>query len=303
MIPTDESPRPAANAIEHTPCDVDAATVSIGLPVYNGEEFLEEAIVSLLNQSFRDFELIVSDNASTDATPDIVRKYQKEDHRIRYIRQENNIGPGNNFIYVLTQAKARLFMWASHDDIWAHNWLETLIENLTPEDIGVRGGLLLMKGDSIVAEKILPNFRRGDFIRCFFGNENNYRSHYTYSLFYREKLLEVGLEAIKLDYYPDAIFVYSLLEQGGLRSIPETSIRYRIHDRNLGSDYSGKWKGWRKIIYRIHPFRYYHYYLSYTKDPVTRLIIVALIPFKHIYAQSSFWFRGFREIVTGKPRL
>lgn len=303
MLSSDKTFSVSDNSIKPSSFSVDAIAVSIGLPVYNGEEFLEEAIVSLLNQTFRDFELIVSDNASTDATPDIIQKYLENDHRIRYIRQENNIGPGNNYMYVLTQAKARFFMWASHDDIWDHNWLATLIENIGPEDIGVRGGLLLMKDGHIVAEKILPNFQRGDFVRCFFGNENNYRSHYAYSLFYREKLLETGLDTVYLDYYPDALFVYSLLEQGGLRSIPETGMRYRIHAGNLGNEYSGKWKGWRKIIYRIHPLRYYLYYLRYTKDPVTRSIIVALIPFKHMYAQTSFWIRGFMEIVTGKSRI
>lgn len=277
--------------------------VSIGLPVYNGEKYLREAVDSLLRQSFRDFELIISDNASTDSTPEIILAYQRRDPRIKFIRQTANIGAAQNFIYVLAESKAELFMWASHDDIWADNWLETLVNNINSDDVGVRGKLLLMKNGSILACKMLPNFRKGDFLRCFLRNENDYRSHYTYSLFHRNRLLAADFDTFNADYYPDALFVYNVLHQGALRTIPETHIVYRLHDHNAGMQYSLPWKGWKKILYRIHPFRYYQYYLRFTKDFRTRMKIAALIPFKHFYAQTSFWVRGFRELITGKKAL
>ncbi len=74
--------------------------LSIGLPVYNGQERLTEALDALLGQSYEDFELIISDNASTDGTAAICRRYEKQDSRIRYIRQPANIGrvPNHNFL-------------------------------------------------------------------------------------------------------------------------------------------------------------------------------------------------------------
>ena len=66
--------------------------LSVGLPVYNGENYLAESLEALLGQSYEDFELIISDNASTDGTADICRRYEKQDSRIRYIRQPRNIG-------------------------------------------------------------------------------------------------------------------------------------------------------------------------------------------------------------------
>ena len=69
-----------------------APRLSVGLAVYNGENYLAESIEALLGQTFEDFELIISDNASTDATPDICRRYEKQDSRIRYFRQAGNIG-------------------------------------------------------------------------------------------------------------------------------------------------------------------------------------------------------------------
>ncbi|MDO9318880.1 MAG: glycosyltransferase [Gammaproteobacteria bacterium] len=90
--------------------------VSIGMPVYNGEKFIREALDSLLTQTFTDFELIISDNASTDRTEAICREYAERDQRIRYLRQIKNFGPDANFKCVLNEAIGMYFMWAAHDD-------------------------------------------------------------------------------------------------------------------------------------------------------------------------------------------
>ena len=274
--------------------------VTIGLPVYNGERFIREAIDSLLTQTLTNFILIISDNASTDNTPDIVKGYQEHDPRIRYIRQTKNVGQIANLRFLAGLAETKFFMWASDDDIWAKNYLEVVTQNITSEDVGVRGKLLLTREGCDRIEKNLPNFRQGNFLRCFLGNENNYRSHYAYCLFHLEKLRSSNLDSLELDYYPDALFIYCLLHQGALRSIGGTHIEYRIHDNNLGKEYSRPWKGWKKILFRIHPLRYYLSYLHYSNNPVTKLTILLMIPIKHIYAQVSFWLRGFRELITGK---
>jgi glycosyltransferase involved in cell wall biosynthesis len=75
--------------------------VSIGLPVYNGERFLKEALDSLLAQIYTDFELIISDNASTDQIESICRTYAASDRRIRYYRNKENVGAAHNFNRVL----------------------------------------------------------------------------------------------------------------------------------------------------------------------------------------------------------
>jgi len=90
--------------------------VSIGMPVYNGSPFIREALDSLLNQTFTDFELIISDNASTDETESICREYAAKDPRIRYVRQPENRGALLNFRFVLDEAVGTYFMWAAADD-------------------------------------------------------------------------------------------------------------------------------------------------------------------------------------------
>jgi len=94
----------------------DAPLISIGLPVYNGENYLAEAIESILGQDFQDYELILSDNGSSDDTPTICESYAARDGRIRYFRHEKNHGAAWNFNYVVGQSRGRYFKWAAHDD-------------------------------------------------------------------------------------------------------------------------------------------------------------------------------------------
>ncbi|MCM0589094.1 MAG: glycosyltransferase family 2 protein [Gloeotrichia echinulata DEX184] len=104
--------------------------LSIGLPVYNGDKFLKEAIDSLLNQTFEDFELIISDNASTDKTEEICRAYAAQDQRIRYYRNKTNIGCACNFNQVFELSSCEYFKWAAYDDLHAVNFLSKCIEVL-----------------------------------------------------------------------------------------------------------------------------------------------------------------------------
>jgi glycosyltransferase involved in cell wall biosynthesis len=98
--------------------------ISIGLPVYNGARFIAEAFDSLLGQTFGDFELIVSDNCSTDDTPRICETYAKRDPRISYTRQSRNLGATFNWNFVVRAARGRLFKWASANDRCAPTMLE-----------------------------------------------------------------------------------------------------------------------------------------------------------------------------------
>jgi glycosyltransferase involved in cell wall biosynthesis len=95
---------------------VDAPIVSIGMPVFNGECFLEAAIDSVLAQSLDDFELIVCDNASTDRTAEICRDYAARDPRIRYHRNPRNLGAAPNYNLAFSYARGRYFKWLAHDD-------------------------------------------------------------------------------------------------------------------------------------------------------------------------------------------
>jgi glycosyltransferase involved in cell wall biosynthesis len=104
--------------------------LSIGIPVYNGESFLAQALDSLLAQTFHDFEIVISDNASTDRTPEICRAYARRDPRVRYVCNQRNLGAVANFNRVFELSTAPLFKWAAHDDLHRETYLESCIRLL-----------------------------------------------------------------------------------------------------------------------------------------------------------------------------
>jgi glycosyltransferase involved in cell wall biosynthesis len=104
--------------------------VSIGLPVFNGERFLARAIDSILHQEFCEFELVISDNASTDATQEIGRSFSARDERVSYIRHDVNRGPAWNWSHLVLVTSAPLFKWAAHDDELLPSWLARCVAAL-----------------------------------------------------------------------------------------------------------------------------------------------------------------------------
>lgn len=105
--------------------------VSIGVPVWNGENYLTTALDSLLSQTFTDFEVVISDNASSDRTQEIGMAYAARDRRVRYIRQPTNLGAAPNYNAVFRQGRGGpYFMWLAHDDVLEPAFLERCVAAL-----------------------------------------------------------------------------------------------------------------------------------------------------------------------------
>src|SRR5207244_10480282 len=107
--------------------------VSIGVPVYNGERYIAETLDSLLAQTFEDFELIISDNASHDRTEGICRAYAAKDSRIRYVRNSTNLGAARNYRLAVELSSGEYFRWANCDDLFAPTSLSRCVEVLDLE--------------------------------------------------------------------------------------------------------------------------------------------------------------------------
>jgi glycosyltransferase involved in cell wall biosynthesis len=107
--------------------------LSVGMLVYNGERFIEKAVRSILAQTFEDFELLISDNASTDKTREICRDLAAKDHRIRYFRNATNMGAGWNTRRVYSLAIGRYYKQAAHDDFCEPRYFERAIDVLEAE--------------------------------------------------------------------------------------------------------------------------------------------------------------------------
>jgi glycosyltransferase involved in cell wall biosynthesis len=135
--------------------------VSIGMPVYNGQQFLAEALDAFLGQTFDDFELVISDNASTDDTEGICRAYAARDDRIRYVRQPRNVGVSENHRIVVVLARGELFKWAGHDDLYSRDYLERCVRVLDAEpDIVLSTCLTAMIAEDAKVKRVVTETPR-----------------------------------------------------------------------------------------------------------------------------------------------
>ncbi|WEK03788.1 MAG: glycosyltransferase family 2 protein [Candidatus Devosia phytovorans] len=116
----------------------------IGVPVYQADAYLEEAINSLVVQSFHNWEMVIADNASTDRTSDIAKAFANRDQRIRYVRHERNVGAAANFLFLAGMATHPYFMWAAADDRWSPDYIERCMTVLKDHPaIGFASGRLV----------------------------------------------------------------------------------------------------------------------------------------------------------------
>jgi glycosyltransferase involved in cell wall biosynthesis len=188
--------------------------VSIGVPVYNCEAFLHLALDSLLAQTFSDFEIIISDNASTDGTEQICREYTARDSRIRYFRQSANKGASANFRFVLEQAGGDFFMWAAADDERAPDCIEYYLSV-----IGKAGGAFSTyavrdRKSATDTEMIAPvlsgQANCSSDIRNFVYNPC---PSFIYGLYRRSTVLALFPSAV-FDWY-DCFFILSVIQSAG----------------------------------------------------------------------------------------
>ncbi len=171
--------------------------VSIGLPVYNGENYLAEALESLLAQTFTDFEVIISDNGSTDATPAICQEFAARDPRVRIHRSDDNHGGTWNFNRVLDLARGEYFRWAAHDDVVAPRYLERCVDELDarPDAVLCHSAVEIIDGDGVNAGRYEPPPWRFDaeepHLRFHDAVLYKGRCHLIFALMRREALLRV----------------------------------------------------------------------------------------------------------------
>lgn len=123
--------------------------VTVGMPVYNGEHYLRQSLDSLLSQTVDDFEIVISDNASTDRTKEICSEYAEQDQRIRYFRNSTNLGAARNYNRLIALAAGPYFRWAPADDVFAPTSLERCIEvlNAHPDVVLCYPKTILIDGD------------------------------------------------------------------------------------------------------------------------------------------------------------
>lgn len=284
-----------------------APQVSIGMPVYNGERFIREALDSLLAQIFTDFELIISDNASTDGTEAICRDYVAKDARIRYVRQTENRGAAANFQFVLDEAVGEYFMWASADDIWSRGWCKVLVSKLERGADICFGESLMIHEDARVIEH-LANRRKPWYmalnstlrqIMFYLYPGGLGKAMPMYSIFKRDILTkEFYKTRFDTSYGPDTIFLFSLIKKNSIK-FQEGEILYKRiicssegakEHKNINSSQSKVYKlflrTWNSVQFLDH-YKYSNY--------SSRLILVIFFPIAYLVHFHYFLFVYFRN--------
>jgi glycosyltransferase involved in cell wall biosynthesis len=207
--------------------------VSIGLPVYNGENYLHWALSALLEQDFEDFELIICDNASTDGTQMICRAFGEKDPRIRYVRNERNIGLASNHNRTFELARGKFFKWAAHDDGFPKAMLGRFVEvlrNSPPrvslvysrcEYIDEQGNSQGVESDGVDMDDPWPHRRLAHFLKYV------HMYNCPYGLIRSSALRQTRLFGL----YPmsDHVLFAELAMLGVLVELPEPLLQIRRH--------------------------------------------------------------------------
>ena len=221
--------------------------VSIGLPVYNGEKYLQTAVEAILSQTLSDLELIVSDNASTDRTGELCKSFAARDPRVSYYRNPVNVGAGKNYNRVFELARGTYFKWAAHDDVCAPRFLEECVAALDRDpsivlaypqmvDIDESGNVLGIRNISHI-----PRSERGASPRPYQRFRRLIRTDYTVEEIFGVVRTDVLRRTRLIQSYTDSdrTLLAELGLLGRFTEIPEVLFYHRIHSGMSTKVYHG----------------------------------------------------------------
>ncbi len=237
--------------------------VSIGVPVYNGERYLAGALDALLAQDTARLEILISDNGSTDRTPEITAAYAARDVRVKVSRLEVNAGVETNFARVLAAATAPYFMWAACDDWWAPGFVSALLAALERSPSAV----VAMSA----VERVDESGRVVDVVRYRDGADPSRLSPWQlalrlaagrpYHLFiyglYRTDFIRSAFTGFAPVVAADRLFICRVAMAGGFayvddvlhrRMVRQTPIAERYADEPIGHLWQGTWPRWRLAL-------------------------------------------------------
>ncbi len=262
-------------------------TISIGLPVYNGADFIGEALDSLLAQTLTDFELIISDNASTDNTGMICQEYARKDGRIRYLCQPENVGAEANFQLVLNEAKGEFFMWAACDDKWDKKWLEVVLKGMMKPDVVLSfGRVVAIDSDANIVRRCkvfdFSGSRIVRLVKYFLSEDYSGKACIIYGLYRTLFLKRVKtFDEYTAGIFSDMQFVFNCLQYGGV-SIEENVVFYKR--MAIVAVPKCTVSGGLKSVLLIDSARELVGYVSLPSKVIDRVVISVLIPFKYLKA-------------------
>jgi glycosyltransferase involved in cell wall biosynthesis len=279
--------------------------VSVGLPVYNGEQYLTEAIGSVLAQDHDNVEVLLSDNASTDGTEAIGRRFARLDGRVRYFRNAENVGSRRNFDFVLSQAKGKYFTWVAHDDVLNDpSYLRAACDALeaSPDAVlcGCSMNVLDHEGPGTSApallEPIYPDRdwaeARKRFFRCPYDSLIYFA---IYGVYRRDVLRQVPMRErwykgrrVSLDL--ENPILAEVAVRGRIIALPELLRSYRQNDRSSWHQDMDRLTAWDKFVLGVG-----------MKGTILGIALAAPLPFRARLGLAGVALGNFFRHVFGPP--
>lgn len=223
---------------------MDNEKVDILLPTYNGERFLKEQLDSILNQTYKNIRIIISDDCSKDSTPEILKEYKEKDDRIEIYLQPQNLGVVKNIEFLLEKVENPLYMLSDQDDVWLPNKIEKSVGKLKKENADLVFGDLEVVDENL--NTIYPSF--GDFMllnRKINKYINTYKLNYLYNcvtgctILSKKELIKKIIPLPDDSKYVIHDYWIGLIASlnGRMAYMPEKYIKYRQHgDNQVGTD-------------------------------------------------------------------
>jgi glycosyltransferase involved in cell wall biosynthesis len=269
--------------------------VDIGMPVYNGENFIEASIKSNLEQTYGDFTLFIADNASTDRTEEICRDYAAVDKRIVYIRNQKNLGAARNYSVCFTPSQSEYFRWSNSDDLIEPTLIERCINFLDdhPDYILVYGktNLIDLSGKFLehYEDKLdLPDDSATKRFKKFLANIR--LNNVLYGLMRRQPLSRTAL--LKNYSASDINLVGELSLYGKFHELDSYLFKRRMHPDACGwnvADNEKQKEFWDpgKKSHGLNVFRsFYEYYKAILRAPISMTEKMQLLV---VISKSAYW--------------
>ena len=236
--------------------------IFIGLPVFNGDKYISQAIESVLSQTHTNFILFISDNASTDKTKQICMKYEKQDSRVIYFKQDSNIGAKNNFLFLKKQSEKYnlgYFIFIAYDDYWSHDYLKVLQSSFKVDDFGLRGLTInIDKNNNVVGTINQRSFKKGQVKQVLFDNEKYCKGLYIYSLFDYKFFKNFDLaDKFSNLHGADVFLPIFFVEHGNLRVVSDQIHFYRTHNEASSNLLGKKNFGLNRFLFYFIPIKHF----------------------------------------------
>lgn len=291
--------------------------ITIGLPVFNGENHISDAIESILCQSFKAFKLIIADNCSTDNTYSIVESYKNIDSRISSVRHDKNIGGLSNLLFLTKDISTPYFMWFAHDDVLDRDFLMECLDFLSKNpQVDMAFSCIRNIDANGASVREYPNFKNLPFdnsnvglAKFILSPELDGKANLIYSI-YRSPILlraiESNKDTLKISWGPDMAFLFAILASGvGIKILPRVLFNKRSlqppvkigNQLSIPSSYLRRSAGFREFSYLKQS--YIHSIKKYKKPS----LLIFLIYVRHFYLALYFIFKSFYSVIFRNCRL